>query len=98
MAEEVLPPVEVEGGPVTSESGKLRRLRRDAESLGLAVTRIPERSSLFYQCGPYTLTHPGGGWAIVASGLDLEDVEKWLQHHRHESVQWRPDERDAVGE
>ncbi len=79
MTEEAPPPAEVAGWPVPSESGELRRLRRDAESLGLAVTKIPQRSRWFHQYGPYMLTNPWGGYAIVASGLDLEDVETWLQ-------------------
>ena len=96
MLEEVPPPAEVQGWPETSEMGRLRRLRRDAESLGLAVTRIPQRSRWFYQYGPYMLTNPWRGYVIVASGLDLENVEKWLQAHRHELEQWRRDHRDAV--
>jgi hypothetical protein len=98
MAEEAPPPAEVQGAPVTSEGGELRRLRRGAESLGLAVTRIPRRSRWFHQYGPYMLTDPWGGYAVVASGLDLENVERWLRAHRHESEQWRRDECDAVGE
>jgi hypothetical protein len=98
MAEEVPPPAEVQGWPVPSESGELCRLRRNADSLGLAVTKIPERSRWFYQYGPYMLTDPRSGYAIVASGLDLEEVEKWLQAHRHKSEQWWRDERDAVDE
>jgi hypothetical protein len=98
MAEEASPPAEVQGWPGASEGGELRRLRRGAESLGLAVTRIPRRSRWFHQYGPYMLTDPWSGYAIVASGLDLENVEKWLRAHRHESEQWRPDARDAVGE
>ncbi len=96
--EEVPRPAEVQGWPVTSESGELRRLRRDAESLGLAVTKIPRRSRSFHEFGPYMLTNPRNGYAIVVSGLDLEDVEKWLLAHRHQSQQWRQDERDVVGE
>ena len=98
MAEEAPPPAQVQGWPVTSEGGELRRLRRGAESLGLAVTRIPRRSRWFHQYGPYMLTDPWGGYAIVASGLDLESVERWLLAHRHELEQWRRHERDAVGE
>jgi hypothetical protein len=90
MAEKVPPPAEEQGWPVTrSESDELHRLRRDAESLGLAVTKIPERSRLFHEYGPYMLTDPGAGYAIVASGLlHLEDVEKWLRAHRYRSLQW----------
>ncbi len=71
---------------------------RAAESLGLAVTKIPRRSRSFHEFGPYMLTNPRNGYAIVVSGLDLEDVEKWLLAHRHQSQQWRQDERDVVGE
>ena len=35
------------------------------------------------------LTDPGAGYAILASGLHLEDVEKWLLGHLHKSEQWR---------
>ena len=73
------------------ESPELRRLRRVAESLGLAVTKVPQRSRSFHEFGPYMITDPGAGYAIVASGLQLEDVEKWLQAHRHKSGQWRRD-------
>jgi hypothetical protein len=62
------------------------------------VTKIPERSPWFSEYGPYMLTDPYGGFAIVASGLDLEEVEKWLQAHRRESKQWWRNERDAVDE
>ena len=86
MAEEVPPPADVEGWPMMSGSGELRRLRRDAESLGLAVTKIPERSRSFYEFGPYMITDPGGGYVILASGLDLEDVEKWLRTYRGDRV------------
>jgi hypothetical protein len=89
MAEKVPPPAEVQGWPEMRESGELDRLRRDAESLGLAVTKIPWRSRSFHEFGPYMLTNPGDGYAIVASGLELEDVEKWLVAHRHRSQQWR---------
>jgi hypothetical protein len=97
MTEEVPPPAEVEGWPVPGESGELCRLRRDAESLGLAVTKIPERCRSFHEFGPYMLTDPGASYAIVASGLELEDVEKWLRAHRHRSVQWRRYEGGTVG-
>ena len=91
MAEkEDAPPAEVQGWPLTNESDELRRLRQDADSLGLAVTRIPQRSRWFHQYGPYMLTNPWSGYAIVASGLHLEDVEPWLEAHRHKSQQWRP--------
>jgi hypothetical protein len=89
MVDEVPPLADVEGWPVMSESDELRRLRRDAESLGLAVTKIPQRSRSFHEFGPYMLTDPRAGYAILASGLDLEDVEKWLLSHRHKSEQWR---------
>jgi hypothetical protein len=97
VEEEVSPPAEVQGWPVTSESDELCRLRRDAESLGLAVTKIPQRCRSFHEFGPYMLTKPGAGYAIVASGLELEDVEKWLRAHRHKSVQWRRYERGTLG-
>ena len=91
MAEEKeATPAEVQDWTVTNESGELHRLRRHAASLGLAVTKIPHRSRWFHQYGPYMLTNPWGGYAIVASGLHLEDVEPWLEVHRHKSQQWRP--------
>jgi hypothetical protein len=43
------------------------------------------------------LTNPRGGYAIVASGLDLEDVEKWLRAHRHKSKHWRRYDGGTVG-
>ncbi len=89
MVEDVPPLADVEGWPVMSESDELRRLRRDAESLGVAVTKIPKRSRSFHEFGPYMLTDPANGYAILASGLHLEDVEKWLIGHRHKSEQWR---------
>jgi len=98
MNEEVPRPAEVHDWQATGESGVLHRLRRDAESLGLAVTKIPQRAHWFHQYGPYMLTDPWRGYAIVASGLELEDVETWLQTQRHRSQQWRRDERDAVGD
>jgi len=98
MIEEPPPPAEVAGWPVPSESGELDRLRRDAEDVGLAVTKIPERSRWFSPYGPYMLTDPGAGYSILASALHLEDVEKWLRAHRRRSQQWRQDERDVVGE
>ena len=97
MVEEVPRPAEVQGAPMTGESGELRRLRGDAETFGLAVTKVPQRSRWFHQYGPYMLTNPWGGYAIVASGLDLEGVERWLRAHRHGSELWRRDARDAVG-
>jgi len=89
MAEKVPPSAEVQGWSEMRETGELDRLRRDAESLGLAVTKIPQRSCSFHEFGPYMLTNPRDGYAIVASGLHLEDVEKWLVAHRHRSQQWR---------
>ena len=97
MIEEVPDPAELQGAPMTSDSGELGRLRRDAETLGLAVTKVPRRSRWFHQYGPYMLTNPWRSYAIVASGLDLESVEQWLRAHRHGSEQWRRDARDAVG-
>jgi hypothetical protein len=97
MVEEVPRPAEVQGAPMTGDSGELRRLRRDAETFGLAVTKVPQRSRWFRQYGPYMLTNPWGGYAVVASGLDLEGVERWLLAQRHGPEQWRRDARDAVG-
>jgi len=98
MAEEFPPPDEVQGWSVPSKSGELRRLRRVAESVGLAVTKIPERSCAFHKYGPYMITHPASGYAILASGLHLEDVERWLQVHWRKWEQWQLSERDAGGD
>ena len=87
MAIEVQPSAEVANWAATNESGQLRRLRRVAERVGLAVTKIPQRSRLFHEYGPYMITHPASKYAIVASGLHLEDVEKWLLGHPHKSEQ-----------
>lgn len=50
-----------------------KSLRRQADALGLHITKIRKSSPLFWQYGPFMLTDVSTG-VVVASGLEAEDV------------------------
>ena len=65
---------------MTSETNRLRRLRRDAEASGLILRKVPERSRWFGQYGPYMFLDPAHSHAIVVGSLqDLDAAEEWLR-------------------
>lgn len=60
-----------------TEAAYLRRLRRRAERHGWRVHKVPDRSQLRREYGPYMLSHLETG--RVARGLDLDEVDAFLE-------------------
>lgn len=58
-----------------------KSLRRQAEALGLRITKVRKSSSLFWQYGPFMLTDTSTG-GIVASSLEAEDIAGTLNRLR----------------
>ncbi|WP_078293113.1 hypothetical protein [Mycobacterium sp. D16R24] len=54
-------------------------LRRQADALGLRVTKIPESSPRFAQYGPFMLTDNRTN-TVVSGGLEAEDIARALDH------------------
>lgn len=58
-----------------------KSLRRQAEALGLRITKIPESSPRFAQYGPFILADLSTN-GVVASSLEAEDIAGALNQLR----------------
>lgn len=61
-----------------SETAHLRRLRRKAAHHGWRVHKVPDRSMLRREYGPYMLAHLKTGRA-GPYGLELDEVDAFLE-------------------
>lgn len=62
----------------STESARVRRLRRKAARQGWYLQKVSERSRLRPEYGPYMLAHPASG-AVGPHGLNLDEVDAFLE-------------------
>lgn len=62
-----------------------KSLRRQAEALGLRITKIPESSPRFAQYGPFILADLSTN-GVVASSLEAEDIAGALNQLRSDHL------------
>lgn len=79
---------------MTSESARLRRLRREADTQGLTLRKLPERSCWRAQCARFLLVDATDRSVVASSIPDLDGVAATLADNDPQSDHRpQPDER-----